>query len=60
MRQTNPPKDSPAERNRIGDPCVCAIPRGGENLWSLPAIQNIEDPWPSSASAYPYLKRYGF
>jgi FkbM family methyltransferase len=60
MRQTRTPKTSPVEPHRTGDPGVVAIPRGGENLWGLPAIENIEDLWPSTASAYGYLKRYGF
>lgn len=60
MRQTGNPKPSPVETNRTGDPCVCAVPRGGENLWSLPRIASIDEAWPSSASTYAYLKRYGF
>jgi hypothetical protein len=42
-----------------GDPNVVALPKGVENRWGLPQVLGADDPYPGTASDYPYLKRYG-
>jgi FkbM family methyltransferase len=44
----------------IGDPNVVALPPGTPNTWALPPVNGLDDQRPDSASAYPYLARYGY
>jgi FkbM family methyltransferase len=53
------PKGAPREAS-VGDANVVALPPGVANSWRLPPVGAPDERRPGSASAYPYLSRYGY
>jgi FkbM family methyltransferase len=53
------PKGAPREAS-VGDANIVALPPGVANSWRLPPVGAPDERRPGSASAYPYLSRYGY
>ena len=55
-----PRKPTGVPTRRTGDSALVALPPGIPNLWNLPPVNDLDEPWPASVQAYDYLKKFGY